>query len=166
MTDQQKMKRAQEEFNDLCKFFEKKEWPYEKNVEELSIEADTRGFDLPINLKITVDVDFQSFRLLSVLPFRIPEDRRNNFAIAVNTITKDMTFGSFCLSYEQGIACYCSDLNFYSSVIGEDAFERFLFVSCCLIDKFNDKLLFVANNQMTPKQIRQYIDKVWEQGGI
>lgn len=157
MADEKQLKQAQAAFQALCEMMEEKGWHYEKDAENLLISCGAQGEDLPMQIRIEVDVERQLIMLLSQLPFVIPEDKRTALAVAVSAANNGMIDGSFDYDCLSGDIIFRMTLSFRDSLIGKDAFEYMLLCSCFTIDRYNDKFLMVAKNDMSCEEILNFI---------
>ena len=158
MADEKKVKKARAAFQALCEMLEEKDWHYEKDAENFLITCGAQGEDLPMEIRIQIDVKRQLIMLLSQMPFVIPEDRRTALAVAVSAANNGMVDGSFDYDYLGGGIIFRMTSSFRDSLIGKDVFEYMLFCSCFTIDRYNDKFLTVAKNDMSNEEILNFID--------
>lgn len=158
MAEEKKVKLAKAAFKSLCEMLEEHDWHYTKDENELSIECGAQGEDLPMEIRIKVDTNRQLVMLLSQMPFSIPEDRRTALAVAVSAANNGMIDGSFDYDYLNGGIVFRMTSSFRDSLIGKDVFEYMLMCSCFTIDKYNDKFLMVAKNDMSNEEILNFIE--------
>ena len=158
MADEKQLKQAQAAFQALCEMLDEKDWHYEKDAENLQISCGARGEDLPIEIRIEVDADRQLIVLYSQIPFAAPENRRAEMAVAVSAANNGMIDGSFDYNYLGGEIIFRMTSSFRDSLIGKEVFEYMLFCSCFTVDKYNDKFLMVAKNDMTYEEIVKFIE--------
>lgn len=149
MADLKEMKQAQNAFNTLCNMLDDQEWKYQRDDENLRIECGANGEDLPIDIRINVDADKQLVTLLSQLPFKVPEEERVLGAVAVTAANYNMVDGSFDYNLASGAIIFRLTTSFRESLVGKDAFQYMLYVSCATVDNYNDKLLMVVKHAMS-----------------
>ena len=158
MAEEKKVKLAKAAFKSLCEMLDEHDWHYSKDEDELKIKCGAQGDDLPMEIRIEVDVNRQLVMLLSQMPFSVPEDRRTALAVAVSAANSGMVDGSFDYDYLGGGIIFRLTSSFRDSLIGKDVFEYMLMCSCYTIDKYNDKFLMVAKNNMSYEEILNFID--------
>ncbi len=158
MADEKDLKQARAAFQALCEMLDEKNWHYEKDAENLVISCGAQGEDLPMRIRIEIDVERQLIMLLSQMPFTIPENRRTALAVAVSAANFGMVDGSFDYNYLNGNIVFRMTSSYRDSLVGKDVFEYMLFCSCFTIDRYNDKFLMVAKNDMSNEEILNFID--------
>lgn len=144
-----KMIFAQETYNGLCKSLDNIGWKYQRNDEELKIMFGVNGDDLAMHFLIIVDVERQLIRLLSLLPFQMSANKRVDGAIAICAINYLLADGNFDLDVETGNIIFKLTSSFRSSLIGEEAFNYMVDVSCHTIDLYNDKLEALSDGRIS-----------------
>ena len=139
---------AAQVYYDLCKMLDGEGWKYKKNVEDLRIECGAQGEDLPIELNIKVDAERQLVMLLSHLPYRIPEDKRIDIAIAVSVVNNRLVDG--CVDYDITTGNLFSRMtnSYMDSTIGGEVYKYLLYCACQTIDSFNDRLLMLSKGMI------------------
>lgn len=158
MAEETKLKQAKAVFNSLCEMLDDKDWHYKKNESELKISCTAQGDDLPIDIRIEVDAERMLIMLLSDMPFNVPEDRRTALAVAVSLANYGMVDGSFDYNYLNGNIIFRLTSCYRDSLIGKNMLEYMLLCACFTIDKYNDKFLMIAKNDMTIEEILNAID--------
>ena len=158
MADEKQLKQARAAFQALCEMLEEKDWHYEKDAENFLITCGAQGEDLPMEIRISIDAERQLIMLLSQMPFKISEDKRTALAVAVSVANNGMVDGSFDYDYLGGDIIFRMTSSFRDSLVGKDVFEYMLLCSCATIDKYNDKFLMVAKNDMSNEEILNFID--------
>ena len=157
MSEEKELKQAKAVYKSLCEMLDEREWHYEKNEEELSIECGAQGEDLPIEINIQVDKERQLVTLLSQMPFAVPESRRTALAIAVSQANNGMVDGSFDYDLLSGRIIFRLTSSYRESLIGKDMLAYMLMCACYTIDEYNDKFLMVAKNEMSLNEILEFI---------
>ncbi len=97
------------------------------------------GEDLPMTLHIILRTDRQIVSVLSVMPFRIDEARRNDAAIAVTAANHGLIDGSFDLNMQTGEIRFRLTSCFIGTVLSEALYAYLMFVSAETIDRYNDR---------------------------
>ena len=73
---------AQQVYATMCQALDERNWKYTRFEEDLVVSFGVNGDDLPMNFVLQVDEERQVIRLMSGLPFKMPEDKRVEGAIA------------------------------------------------------------------------------------
>lgn len=157
MADENKLKQAKTAFTTLCKMLDEKEWNYKADEENLAITCGARGEDLPMEIEIRVDPERLLVILLSDMPFKVPEDRRAQLALAVTVANYGLVDGSFDYNFLDGRILFRMTSSYRDSLVGKDMFEYMLMCSCVTIDNYNDKFLMVVKQDMQAKEIINFI---------
>ena len=157
MSEEKQLKQAKAVYKSLCDMLDDRGWRYEKHEDDLSISCGARGDDLPMDIRIKVDVKRQLVTLLSQMPFSVPENRRSQLAIAVSLANNGMVDGSFDYNYLSGVIIFRLTSSYRESLIGKEMFSYMLSCSCYTIDEYNDKFFMVSKNDMTVEQIMNFI---------
>ena len=104
---------------------------------------------MPINVLIEIDSDSCLIRLLSSLPFSVPEDKRYDYAAAVSWINCKLVDGYFTFSIEDGSTVFCMGTSYFKSDIDKSVFLEMLVRAHDTIDNYNDRLLQLAEDKIT-----------------
>ena len=97
------------------------------------------GEDLPMTLHIILRTDRQIVSVLSAMPFRIGEARRDDAALAVIAANHGLIDGSFDLNRKTGEIRFRLTSCFIGTVLSEELFAYLIFVSAETIDRYNDR---------------------------
>ena len=157
MAEEKELKQAKEVYKTLCTRLDEHNWRYEKDEENLKIHCGAQGDDLPMEIYIEVDKKRQLVSLLSPMPFTVPENRRSGIAVAVSMANYGMVDGSFDFDYLTGRLLFRMTTSYRESIIGKELFTYMLMCSCITIDRYNDKFLVVAKQDMTVEQILELV---------
>lgn len=157
MSEEKDLKQAQSVYKSICEMLNERDWHYEGNDEDLTIESGAQGEDLPMDIIIKVDAKRKLVSLMSPMPFIIPEKRRTALAIAVSLANNGMVDGSFDYNYISGKLLYRVTTSYRESLISKNVFAYMLMCTCYTVDEYNDKFLTVAKNEMSEEEILDYI---------
>ena len=144
MADEKNLARAKQVYQTICKMMDQEKWKCKKDDEKLSIEAGAQGEDLPMELVIRVDAERQLVMILSHLPYKIPEDKRLDVAVAVSAINNLLVHGAMDFNVTDGNLFFRMASSFMDSDMGADAYRYMMYASCQTIDEYNDKLLMLS----------------------
>ena len=157
MSGEKELKQAQAVYKALCDMLDGKGWRYQKDENKLSINCGAQGDDLPMEIRMQVDVERRLVMLLSQMPFDVPENRRNALAVAVSEANSTMVDGNFDYNYLTGKIIFRMTTSFLDSLIGKELFEYMFSCACYTVDEYNDKFLMVAMKDMSIDQILKFI---------
>ena len=136
-------------YADLCAMLDKKGWHYKRYDEELVVTFGVAGEDIPMDFVLAVDAERQLLRMLSKLPFTIPEDKRMDLAIAACVASDGLIDGSFDYDIAKGTIVFRITASFRESKIGAGLFEYLIQCSSITVDAFNDKFLLLSKGVMS-----------------
>ena len=149
------IERAVRTYITMCETLDGHEWKYQKNEENLSITCTAQGDDLPIDMTIMIDAKRSLIRLLSRLPFTVPEKKRLEFALAVSVVNYKLVDGSFDYNVKDGTLGFRLTSSFMESEMGPDVFTYALLCSCGTVDDYNDKFLMLSKGVVSLDQFLQ-----------
>ena len=144
MIDTAAAEKAKIVFDTLCACIEMRNWSFDKDEDRLLVHFVVSGDDLPMRFIMIVDAERQLVRLLSQMPFSVPEDKRIEGAIATCAATNTLANGCFNYDISDGSIGFRMSASFRESEIGEDLFSYMIDFSCTAVDEFNDKLWGVS----------------------
>lgn len=152
MSDTKQMQ-AQRVYKSIINMLDERDWKYERHDEDLLIKSGIKGEDLPIEFILFVDADRELIRLLSKLPFSIPDDKKVDTAVAVCAANNCMINGCFDYDMDDGDITFRLVSSYKSgSVLSDDLLEYMILVSASTIDKYNDKFFMLAKGMLTAEQ--------------
>ncbi len=159
MAEQRELKQAQVAFATLCEMLNENGWKYDANPEKLAVSCGVRGDDLPIELVIDVNADRQLVTLMSKLPYAIPEDKRVDVAVAISAINYAMVDGSFDYDFLTGSIIFRMTTSFKGSLISKKVYEYMVFLSCKMVDDYNDKILMFSKDKLSLEDLLKFINE-------
>lgn len=151
--DEKNLQQAQKMYQTLCNVLDERQWPYEKTPDKLMVDFSGKGEDLPLSFRIRVDAQRQLMVLYSMLPFKFPEDRITQAAVATMYINDSLLNGSFDLDITDGSVCFRVSNLFRDSLISPEAFHFLLEYSIHFVDEYNDKLFGLAKGMINLEQL-------------
>ena len=146
-------------YYDFCKMMDDEKWKYERNEENFSISCGAVGEDLPIELNIRVDVERQLVMVLSRLPYKIPEEKRVDVAVAVSVINNTLVDGNVEFNLESGHVFFRMTNSYMDSNLSSEVYGYLLYCACQTIDTFNDKLLMLSKGIIDVEQFIKLYNK-------
>lgn len=144
-----KKMQAQQVYRTVCTALEARDWNYEKDEPKLVVHFGVRGEDIPMKLVIAVDEGRQLIRVMSMLPFKMPEDKRVEGAAAVCAATYGMVDGGFDYDISDGSIVFRMTASFRESIIGEEMIQYLISCTCSMVDQYNDKFLALSKGIMS-----------------
>lgn len=157
MADETKMKLAKTEFRLVCEMLDNRHWTYKKDEDELTIHLAVNGEDIPMPLDIKVDAERQLVLMYSTMPFGVPEPARIPMAVAVACANCGIVDGGFDYDVEDGHLIFRITASFRESLISSAAFDYMVEAALSVVDRYNDKFLFVVEGKLTIEQITGFI---------
>lgn len=156
MSNNVDMKKAKEVFGTLVHMLDTRDWKYEKHEEKLLIKSGIRGDDLPVEFIVIVNPKNEVVQFYSSLPFRMPEDKRVEGALAVCIANYGLVDGSFDYDISDGEIRYRLTSSYRQSQLGEDLFEYMIMVAAATVDKYNDQFFMLSKGMMTIEQFMEF----------
>ncbi len=146
--DKKKQKRAKAVYDMICDAL------YEKNIKALVSESDKIVFvsveaDIPVKIMTTIDEERQIIRMIATLPFRFPEDKRVDGAIAACTTNFFMKEGGFDFDCEEGGILFRLCSTFADSDISPEVYLLMLAYAFQTVDFYDNKFYGLASGQIT-----------------
>ena len=149
---------ARNAYSSICAVLDARNWTYDKDDENLRIDVGVNGEDLPMDIVISVDAEYQLVKLQSLLPFKIEESKRVEGSIATNYINFQLANGSFDYSIYDGSVAFRLTQSFRDSYIVNSVYNYMIDIACQTIDKFNDALLMLSKGMMDLKKFFEITD--------
>lgn len=152
MNDEMKAKQGQKVYETICAMFDDLGYHYQKHEEQLAITCTVHGEDIPMEMIIIVRADRRIVSLSSPMPFKVPEDKRIDMALAVHVANYGMVDGSFDYNISNGEITFRLTACYIESILSKDLFEYMLMVSASTVDSYNDKFLMLSKGVLTLEQ--------------
>jgi hypothetical protein len=160
MPTEKEMKQAVNAYKNLCKMLDNRGWKYEKHNDEHSITCSATGDDLPID--ITIDIhEENSLIIFKSKVATMPEEKLVEGALAVNVINTSIINGVFEIDLSTGTIYFRLVNSFRDSLISQEVYNYVLGCSCVTVDKFNDKLVALADGKLTLGELYNYAQTCW-----
>lgn len=149
MADEKKLAQAKTVYDTLCGAIERRNWHYSKDEERLLVHFTVSGEDIPMNFLMIVDADRQLVRVLSPMPFKMPEDKRMEGAIATCVASYGLRDGSFDYDISDGTIAFRMTQSYRESEIGDGLLQYMISFTCTVVDVYNDKFLAIGKGMMS-----------------
>ena len=144
MDKEQLMKMGQNVYETICKMFDDRGFRYERHDEDLVITSTVSGEDIPMDMLFIVRPERQIVQLLSPMPFKIPDEKTVDLALAVTHANDGLIDGSFDFDMAKGRINFRLTASYIESILGKELFEYMLMVSAHTVDEYNDKFRMIA----------------------
>lgn len=144
----EKMIKAKEIYGILCSFLDNDDWKYTKHEEDLVITMSARGDDLPIEFVVKVDSGRSLVSLFSRLPFKAPNDKIVETAVAIAMTNYGLVDGSFDLDMKEGGIVFRMTTSYLDSLISEEVFKYMIYCTAHTVDEYNDKLMMLVKGMI------------------
>lgn len=147
---------ADQIYQTLCAALDARGYTYEKNEEKRSIQCTLRGADIPIRFIIIVNDERKLIEFVSVLPCRMPEDKRIEGAIATTIANFGMYDGTIHYNIHDGILLYRMTSCFKGDTkVGQGLFHYMIDCGCTNVDRYNDRFYNLAEGKIS---IQEFVD--------
>ena len=152
MAERMDMQKARQVFNTMIRKLDRMNWKYEKHEDDLLIKSGISGDDLPVEFIVVVKPKNEVVQFLSCLPFKMPEDKRVEGAVAVCVANYGIVDGSFDYNINDGSIIFRLTSSYRESTLGEELFEYMIMVAASTVDNYNDKFFMLTKDMITLDQ--------------
>lgn len=152
MEDERKQKLAQNVYSNICSMFEEMDFNHKCDEENLVIRTTVRGDDIPMDIVIIVNPDAQTVSYFSPMPFKVPDNKISDMAIAVAVANNGLRNGSFDFDISDGKIIFRMTACYIDSILGKELYKMMLIVSSDTIDRYNDKFLMLSKGMVSLEQ--------------
>lgn len=152
MEDERKQKLAQNVYSNICSMFEDMNFNHERDDEKLVIRSTVHGDDIPMDMVIIVNPDAQTVSFFSPMPFKVPDDKISEMAIAIAIANNGLRNGSFDFDISDGKIIFRMTACYIDSILGKELYRMMLIVSSNTIDRYNDKFLMLSKGMISLEQ--------------
>lgn len=154
----QKQSEALQMFKTLCQTLNNIKWTYDKDDQNLVVRTSAVGDDLTIAFAIKVDAERSVIYIKSEMPFVVENDKRDCLAKAVLMANYSMLNGSFEFDLNDGRIAFKIVAPFMNCTLSEEVCKYIIDITCSMVDKFNDKFLAIAKDNMSLKEFARFIE--------
>ena len=148
MSDEKKLKNAQNVYKTLCDMLDEKGVRYQKHEDDLVVTFLMSGDDLLMHFILNVDAKRDLIRLLSPIPVTFEEDKRVEGAIATCQANYRLADGSFDYDYSTGKVLFRLTSSYLDSLISKEVLEYMVAISIYAVDEYNDKFFMLSKGQL------------------
>ena len=148
--------KARAVYNTLIEMLDSRDWKYEKHEDKLLIKSGIQGDDFPVEYIMLVNPRNEVVQFLSSLPFKMPEDKRVDGALAVCVANYGLVDGSFDYDLTDGEIRYRLTSSYRESELSPALFEYMMMVAASTVDNYNDRFFMLSKGMIT---IQQFIEQ-------
>lgn len=131
-------------------------YSFETEEEKLLITCTFHGDDLPMNFIIRLIPYSYAVQVISPMTFNVPKEKRVEIALAITHINDHLINGGFDYNLRESALSYRSAVNYDDdSVLTKEFFLKMFYVAINTIDEYNEKLLLLAEGDMTIEEFLQ-----------
>ncbi len=141
-------KAARSMYTMLCRTLEDIGYHFQQNDEALDVHFEVHGDGLPMDLTISIDPERDLIRLLSFLPFKVPEEKVSEVAMGVCQINDILINGNFDLGIERRRVTFRMVQCYRDSLLDMEVFKYMIFVSLNTIDEYSEKLYLLSRGKI------------------
>ena len=129
---------------------------YSSKYDDLRIELGFETDDLDVKIAFIIDEERELVRVFSFLPFKFPEDKRIEAAVAVCTANHGMVNGSFDYDISDGDLLFSAVNSYKDACFSMDIARYMLGITLSTVDKYNDRFYALAKGFIS---ISDFINK-------
>ena len=130
-------------FDTVCRAIDAENLKYTKDKDKLTVFLSAKGEDLPINVLFKVDTDRKVLTVHSLLDTEVAEDKRVEFAIAVNVANYALVNGSFDLGVNEGKIIFRMAQPYLDIGVSQRIVQYMLYCLFSTVDEYNDRFLML-----------------------
>lgn len=139
--------------------FESDDLKYDRDDGNLTIKSGFNGDDFNMEFILKVNAEKEVVQLFSVLPFKVPEDKRVDLAIAICAANYGLVNGSFDYDISDGSIIFRMTTSYKDSIIGIELIKYMIYVSIGTVDSYNDKFFMIGKNMMSVQDFMKNEDQ-------
>lgn len=153
MAEANRTKRARAMFAELLHALDEMGRHYEKDVENLVVNCGLDGDDMPIELALRIDRERELAILLSPLPFEVPENSREEFALVAAALNRGEADGFFDYDYRYGRLVFRMTFNFKGGKLLRETLVYMIVSACNKVNALNGRIMYAA---MSPEPYKAF----------
>jgi len=157
MAEKLDMRKAKEVYKTLIRMLDGINWNYDRDDDKLLIKSGVSSDDLTVEFIVVVQPKQEVVQFLSTLPFKMPEDKRVDGAVATSVVNYRLVHGSFDYDMRDGRIIFRMTSSYRDSKISEELLKYTIMVSSATVDDYNDKLFMLSKGMIT---LDDFIKKV------
>ena len=157
--DDRAIKRGKEVFDNICAVMDDHQWKYEKDEEKLTVAIAFSTDDLRIGLHFFLDLQSQTVKVFSMLPFEVKEEAITPMLVAACEINYLLKDGDFMYDFGHKRMFFKLTTSFKGSLISKSLLEHMLDFAYDVLDVYNDKLDAINEGKMTLGEFVEWLNQ-------
>ena len=146
-------------FNRIVSALDSRNLKYQTDYDNFRFHISFSTDDLDVKVAIVVDAERDLIRLVSILPFSFPEDKRVEGAVATAIANHGMVHGSFDFNFSDGQILFKLASSYKGGSVDEECIHYLLGVAVGTIDQYDDRFLALAKGNMSLTAFMEKEDK-------
>lgn len=146
---EQEAKAEQPMYEQLCEALDERNWKYNKDEEKDMVKVGFTTDSLPVELRLWIDQKRELVRLVSVLPFKVKEDKRVDAAIAISAVNNRMVDGSFDYDITDGHIIFRMAHSYKECKVESELFQYMVDCSVAMVEKYSAKFLGISTGMLS-----------------
>ncbi|MBR2480911.1 MAG: YbjN domain-containing protein [Clostridia bacterium] len=147
--DDKVIKKSKSIYNSIAEYLDEINWEYDRNDNELCIHTGVGSNDLPINFFISVLPKSEIILFYSYFPFKVPQAKYVDVAIAICAINDGLLYGNIDFDMEKGALSFRMTTCFSNSLISKSVFNQMMQIGISTIDDYNDLIFDFVEGKMS-----------------
>lgn len=147
--DDQNVVQARKIYEGICAALDNRKWHYDRDNERMILRFTVNGDDIPMKFVMFVEPNQQVVRMMSFLPFKVPEDKCREMAMGVCATNFRLIEGNYDFNISDGTLSYRITASYRNSEIGDALFQRMISMACAVVDKYNDRFLALSKGYLS-----------------
>jgi hypothetical protein len=135
-------------FNTVCRTIDGENLKYTADKEKLVVFLSAKGDDLPIGVMFKADADRSVLTVHSLLDTKADEDKRVEFAVAVNAANYALVNGSFDYDVSDGKIAFRMAQPYFDGGVSEEVVKYLLYCTFSTVDEYNDRFLMLGKGMI------------------
>ncbi len=149
---EKRTEKGQQVFETICKMFDDIGYRYDRRDDDHVIVCRVQGEDIPMEFFFFVRDEREIVKLVSPIPFTVPEDKRVDIALATTFLNNRFIDGNFDFDLGTGKIYFRLTASFIESDLGKKLFDYMLSLSTAIVDDYNDKFLMISKGMVSVQQ--------------
>lgn len=138
--DEQVMQ-ARRVYEAICRYLDNNNWDYSKDDEKMMVSFQITGDDFPVAILMDVDAEREIVRAISMLPFKMCEEKRIDGALALTVINYKLVNGCFDYDLSDGFTVFRLASYYGKEDVSDALIQYMIGTTYATVNEYNDKLL-------------------------
>ena len=136
-------------YEDICRTLAEEELSYDRNDEKLIVSCDVRKDGYPITVHFIVFPEKEIVQIMSLVPFRIAEDKRIEMALAIVDINNGFVIGSFDYDLSDGSIMFRMSNCYDDCELSSTVYKAMLYTTVGTVSKYSDDFLMLNKGMIS-----------------